>query len=157
MKQVVPDAEYTHYKAHNHNLCIIHECKEPLVRTVMNTIQMIAFAYDYSAKRLTAFNEALNQDELAKAQMDNRRKLKTLCETRWASRADALFIFKTSFTTVFTALETLADGGDSKARSYHCLISKFDFIITLVTRRTRSLRIGKLICPRFYKKRTVTC
>ena len=113
----------------------------------MNTIKMIAFAYDYSA-----FNEGLNQDELAKAQMDNRRKLKTLCETRWASRADALFIFKTSFTTVFTALETLADGGDSKARSYHCSISKFDFIITLVTRRTRSLRIGKLICPRFYKK-----
>jgi len=136
VKQVVPDAEYTHYKAHNHNLCIIHECKEPLVRTVMNPIQMIAFAYDYSAKRLTAFNEGLNQDELAKAQMDNRRKLKTLCETRWASRADALFIFKTSFTTVFTALETLADGGDSKARSYHCSISKFDFIITLVTRRT---------------------
>ena len=80
VKQVVPDAEYTHCKAHNLNLCIIHACKEPLVRNAMDTIQMIAFAIDYSAKRLTAFNEALNQDELAKAQMDNRRKLKTLCE-----------------------------------------------------------------------------
>ena len=77
------------------------------------------------------FNEALNQDELAKVQIEN------------ASRADALFTFKTSFTTVYTALETLADGGDSKARSYHCSISKFDFIIILVT--TRSLRIGKFV------------
>ena len=71
---------------------------------------MIAFVFDYSAKRLTAFNEALNQDEVAKAQMENRRKMKTLCETRWASRADALFTFKTSFTRVYTALGTFADG-----------------------------------------------
>ena len=74
----------------------------------MDTIQMIVFAFDYSAQRLTAFNEALNQDELAKVEMEN------------ASRADALFTFKTSFTTVYTALGTLADGGDSKASSYHC-------------------------------------
>ena len=110
LKQVVPDAEYTHCKAHNLNICIIHVCKEPLIRNDMDTIQMIAFVFDYSAKRLTAFNEALNQDEVAKAQMENRRKMKTLCETRWASRADALFTFKTSFTRVYTALGTFADG-----------------------------------------------
>lgn len=132
VKERVPEATYTHCKAHNLNLCIIHACKEPLVRNVMDTIQAIAFAFDYSAKRLLKFNDTLEEDELARNRMDNRRKLKTLCETRWASRADALFTFKSCFTTVHTALGALANEGDAKARSYQCSISKFDFIITLV-------------------------
>ncbi|XP_052799150.1 uncharacterized protein LOC128230746 [Mya arenaria] len=76
VREIIPDAVYTHCKVHSLNLCIIHACKEPLVRNVMDTIQTIAFAFDYSAKRLTAFNDALNNDELAKGEMDRRRKLK---------------------------------------------------------------------------------
>lgn len=59
VRQLVPDAIYTHCKAHNLNLCIIHACKEPLVRNVMDVIQTIELAFDYSAKRLMAFNDAL--------------------------------------------------------------------------------------------------
>ena len=40
--------------------------------------------------------------------MDKRTKLRTLCETRWTSRADALYTFKTSFPVVVHALEPQA-------------------------------------------------
>ena len=130
--RVVPGAIYTHCKAHNLNLCIIHACKEPLIRNVMDTIQTIAFAFDYSAKRLLAYAEALGEDERAQDQMDKRQKLKTLCETRWASRAEALYTFKAAFTTVHLALEKLAGEGDGKAAMYQSAMSKFGFIVALV-------------------------
>jgi hypothetical protein len=47
IKEVVPGAVYTHCKAHNLNLSIIHACKEPLFRNVMNTLQEIATAESY--------------------------------------------------------------------------------------------------------------
>ena len=41
-----PDAVYVHCKAHCLNLAIMHSCKEPVVRTMMATVQEIAFASD---------------------------------------------------------------------------------------------------------------
>ena len=64
--------------------------------------------------------------------MEKRQKLKTLCETRWASRSEALYTFLTSYNVVVDSLEDLERKGDAKARSFVCSIKKFDFIITLV-------------------------
>ena len=44
--------------------------------------------------------------------MDKRTKLRTLCETRWTIRADALYTFKTAFPVVVHALERLQGLGD---------------------------------------------
>ena len=85
-REVVPGAVYTHCKAHNLNLSILHACKEPIVRNLMNTLQEIAFMFDYSGKKLGIFKEQLSDDDAARANMEGRQKLKTLCETRWASR-----------------------------------------------------------------------
>jgi hypothetical protein len=41
--------------------------------------------------------------------------MRTLCETRWTSRADALYTFKTSFPVVVHALERLQGLEDDKA------------------------------------------
>ena len=99
----------------------------------MNTLQEIAFIFDYSAKKLGIFKENLANDETAKRNMEGRQKLKTLCETRWASRADALFTFKAVFSTVYETLEELVtDHGDPKAGPFQAAIGKFDFIVTLV-------------------------
>ena len=62
--------------------------------------------------------------------MDKRTKLCTLCETRWTSRADALYTFKTSFPVVVHALERLQ--GDDKAVQYLASITRFVFVIALV-------------------------
>ena len=122
-----------HCKAHSLNLAVINACKEPLVRNTMDTVQAIAFAFDYSAKRLTFFKENLEEDNIAKEAMQHRTKLQTLCETRWYSRPDALHTFKACLTTVCHALDTLEQDGDAKARSYGLSVRSFDLIVTLVT------------------------
>ena len=131
IKQHVPEAVYVHCKAHSLNLAIGHACKEPLVRNMLSTLQTIAFAFDYSAKRLLAFQESLRQDVLVREEMERRAKLRTLCETRWESRADSLYTFRTAYPVVVQSLETLSDDGDGKARGYLCSIKQFDFIIAL--------------------------
>ena len=57
--------------------------------------------------------------------------LRTLCETRWASRADALYTFGVAFPVIVQLLETLSQNGNGKARGYSCSIKQFDFIIAL--------------------------
>ncbi|KAH3866287.1 hypothetical protein DPMN_029347 [Dreissena polymorpha] len=64
--------------------------------------------------------------------MGRRTKLKTLCETRWAARADALFTFKASFGTAVRTLEDIAQHNDAKAGDFKAAITQLSFIITLV-------------------------
>ena len=117
----VPDAVYVHCKAHslNSELAIGHACKEPLVRNIPGTLQQIAFAFHYSEKRLLAFQECLSQDAAVRVEMERRAKLRTLCETRWASRADSLYTFRTAFPVGGTGIRE------------PCSIPQFDFIIAL--------------------------
>ena len=133
IKELVPGAEYTHCKAHNLNLCIMHACEESLVRNMIDTAQKIAFVFDYSAKKLAMYKENLWQNEDAKRVIDGQQKLKTLCETRWASRSDALFTFKASLVTVHEVLRVLkSDHSCSDAGAFQAAEEKFDFIVTLV-------------------------
>ncbi|CAC5404223.1 unnamed protein product [Mytilus coruscus] len=78
------------------------------------------------------FKENLEQNAVVREEIGRRQKLKTLCETRWASRSESLHTFLTAFKVITDSLENLEQHGDSKARSYACSIKKFDFIITLV-------------------------
>ena len=99
---------------------------------MMSTVQDIAFAFDYSAKRLHFFENELANDNTAQQQLHCRTKLRTLCETRWNSHADSLSTFKSAYSVVVHALEHLQQDGDDKAGQYLAAIMKFDFIITLV-------------------------
>jgi hypothetical protein len=59
--------------------------------------------------------------------MDKQTKLRTLCETRWTSRADALYTFKTLIPVVVHALKRLQGLGDDKAGQYlNASITKSD-------------------------------
>ena len=133
IREVQPQAFYTHCRAHCLNSAICHASDEPLVRTMMRTVQEIAFSFNYSAKRLLRFQESLENDAESKLAMEKRTKLQSLCETRWAARADALHTFRCSFPTVVTALEDLSNNyGDAKAGPFKLAITQFGFIITLV-------------------------
>ncbi|VDI61579.1 Hypothetical predicted protein [Mytilus galloprovincialis] len=126
--QLNPEANYIHCKAHALNLALIHSSKDVSVRNMMSTVQEIAFSFDYSAKRLLAFSEELSDNQNVKEQLDRR----TLCETRWSSRADSLFTFLNAFPVVVSSLEALKDDRDDKAAQYVNAILKFDFMIGLV-------------------------
>lgn len=130
--QLNPEAHYIHCKAHALNLALIHSSKDVSVRNMMSTVQEIAFSFDYSAKRLLSFFEELSKNETAKEQLEKRTKLRTLCETRWSSRADSLYTFLNAFPVVVSSLEALKEDNDDKAAKYLDSILKFDFIIALV-------------------------
>ncbi|VDI33904.1 Hypothetical predicted protein [Mytilus galloprovincialis] len=72
-------------------------------------------------------------DILTKEELDGRRKLRTLCETRWTSRADSLYTLRVAFPVIVSALEHLRQDGDDKAGQFLAAISRFEFIIGLVT------------------------
>lgn len=127
-----PHANYVHCKSHCLNLALVHSSNIPCVRTMMATVQDIGFMFGYSAKRLAAFTDELSRDAVTKEQMDQRQKLRTLCETRWSSRADALATFENAFPVVVHALETLEQDHDGKAGQYLHSVLRFDFIVTLV-------------------------
>ena len=43
---------YTHCRGYNDNLTIVHVSREPLVRSMVDTVQQIAFSFNYSAQKL---------------------------------------------------------------------------------------------------------
>ena len=122
------EASYIHCKAHQLNLALVHSSKEPCVRNMMSTVQEIVLKFDYSAKRLTAFTDELSENQNVKDQLERRTKLRTLCETRWSSRADSRYTFRTAFTVVVSALETLKADHDDKAAQCMNSILRFEFI-----------------------------
>ncbi|KAL9977108.1 hypothetical protein ACROYT_G014479 [Oculina patagonica] len=83
-------------------------------------------------KRQHQFQEKLKETPESQEQMGRRAKLRTLCETRWGARADALCTFKSSFDVILKALEVLDTIQDSKARGFINSMLKFEFIIALI-------------------------
>ena len=63
----------------------------------MDTMQAVSLAFNFSAKCLLVFKEQLGNNAAVREEMGRRSKLKVLCETRWASRADCLDVFVDSF------------------------------------------------------------
>ncbi|KAJ8317225.1 hypothetical protein KUTeg_005129 [Tegillarca granosa] len=113
------------------SICLRYLCKE---RDSINIHEdFVCFVEADSTKgELLKFKEELNSNEFAKGEMDKRTKLRTLCETRWSSRADALHTFKSSFSVVVSSLEALQADGDEKASARLGAILRFDFIIALI-------------------------
>ncbi|XP_052820512.1 zinc finger MYM-type protein 1-like [Mya arenaria] len=105
IRSLIPEALYTHCKAHCLNLAIIHASKEVFARNLMSTVQQVAFAFNHSAKRLLQFQETLAGDEVSREGIAERTRLRSLCETRWSARADALHTFLVSYRTVVTTLD----------------------------------------------------
>ena len=74
IKQRIPQAEYIHCKANSLNLAIGHACEEPLVINMLNMLQQIAFSFDYSAKRLLAFQECLGDNDAVREEMQRKNE-----------------------------------------------------------------------------------
>ena len=103
IRQQYPEAVYTHCRAHCLNLAIVHASSSTYVRNMMATVQTVAFAFNMSAKRLLKFQETLGCDPTSRKDMEERQKLQSLCETRWAARADALHTFLCSYRYIVVA------------------------------------------------------
>ncbi|CAC5389178.1 unnamed protein product [Mytilus coruscus] len=133
IKEIVPTANYVHCKAHVLNLAIVHASQDPSVRTMMATIQEIAFSFHYFAKKLGKLQDELEQNQNVKDKLDGKTKIQTLCKkTCWFSRASALSTFKAAFPVIVSSLEYLQSKGDGKSGVQLSAILRFDFILPLV-------------------------
>ena len=65
--------------------------------------------------------------------MNNKTKLQSLYEPRWARCDNAVYTFMSAFRVVVSDLEYMEADGDDKARNYVLFIQRFYFVITLVT------------------------
>lgn len=106
--RVNPKAVYIHCRAHVLDLCIVHDSKLPIVRNIMDTMQAVSLAFNFSAKCLLVFEEQLGNSAAVGEKMGKRSKLKILFETRWASHADCLDVFVTSFEIGLEVLMSVA-------------------------------------------------
>ena len=91
--------------------------------------------YEFTRNNLSMFSRPRAKIKRleAKTGMNNKTKLQSLCEMRWARRANALYTFRSTFTAAASALEYMEADGNGNAWIYMLSIQRFDFIITLVT------------------------
>ena len=111
---------------------IKHACKEPLVRNVMNSLQEIAFIFDYSAKKLNLEQLANSREDehrgKAKAQNAGLRDRRHCIPHCLHSKLFIVYIH----TEHATLSELSSDHSDSKPGTFHAAVERFDFIVTLV-------------------------
>ena len=82
IRQLIHGINYFHFKGHSVNLYIVHASKEPLVISMMDSVQQIVFFVFCSAKRLRDLQAELEFDEDAQAGKNNRYELhifSTIC------------------------------------------------------------------------------
>ncbi|KAH3776803.1 hypothetical protein DPMN_178236 [Dreissena polymorpha] len=75
IQAIVAIAVNTHCKAHWLNLANIHASDSMQTKNMMATVLTIAFAFDYSAKRLLRFYEKLETEAVGTEEMGRRTKL----------------------------------------------------------------------------------
>lgn len=95
---------------------------------MMETVQEVRFAFDYSAKRLEAYLDELSANDDVQMAMDKKTKLQTL----WVSRSESMTTFKRAFPVVAHSRENLNQDSDEKACLHIAAVSRFEFIIVLI-------------------------
>ena len=87
--QQYPKAVYTHCAAHVLNLCVVKCCSIPEVRNTMDIGDRICCFFALSLKRQLAFERFV--EEVLDG--EKRRRLKSICKTRWVERHEAFEVF----------------------------------------------------------------
>lgn len=128
-----PLAFYTHCFNHSLNLCLSKACEVSAIKNMNGIISTISTFFSASAIRVNKLKSIIESDEKNNIK---KNKLKTLCETRWVERHDALITFKELFLYIIEALDDYENNGSksdssSKAAMYGSAIRKSDFLVSL--------------------------
>ena len=129
-----PKATYTHCAAHVLNLCVVKCCSILEVRNAMDTADCICRFFNNSPKRQSALEEFIGKH----LQGEKRRKLLSVCKTRWVERHEAFEVFIDLYKVIVSCLEAIKDSTDwnresrNDAQSYFLSLSSFSLIVALV-------------------------
>ena len=148
IREHAPQAPYTHCCGHILNLVIVHSCKLPSIRNVIDKMKLVCLYFNNSPKR-EGLLKAIISSEIPDAKQ--RKPLLNLCVTRWAARHESYQHFYQAFVFMVKAFEVIAYGihgemeglelymdgwdSDSKKEALALLqcITAFDFIINFIT------------------------
>ena len=121
-----PLALYTHCASHRLNLVISKACSVPVIRNTLQIITELTNFIRQSSKRVQLMKEKISEHDPE----EKRLKLKSLCETRWVERHDAILQFKDMYNAIVSFLEIITDIAGQGSTFLHA-ITKFEFIIAL--------------------------
>lgn len=127
-----PIALYVHCYAHILNLCLVDLSKQvSYVRNTFGTLQSLYSFVGASSKRNAVFESVY----LASTQHNGPKKLKSLSETRWSCRAEALKAVLFNFSTLINTLEEISENNinsGAEATSLLGNIQNFEFVFCLI-------------------------
>lgn len=129
-----PLAFYTHCFSHQLNLSITKSCSVQSIRNMMGIVSSVSSFVKGSAKRMSSLENIIMNSPLEEP---HKRKLKSLCPTRWVERHDSLIIFNELIRPVSELLEHMESDKDSetasKAVAFGAALRRSDFIVSLNT------------------------
>ena len=134
--ELYPKALYTHCSSHVLNLCIVTCCSIPAIRNTMDVADCVHHFFDNSPKRQFALEKWITE---VLPDSEKRRKLKSVCKTRWVERHEAFEVFFDLFLPLVCCLEELKDAScdewnqDTRkdAQSHFLVLTRFSFIFAL--------------------------
>lgn len=131
IREKLPLALYTHCSSHTLNLCLSDASRIPSIRNCMGVIKEVCGFFHMSAKRTEILKSMISEC----CPEQKKKKLISLCETRWVERHDSVILFKDILEPIFLSLckieeEELSDSA-SKAHTLSSAISQFAFLINL--------------------------
>ena len=131
-----PKATYTHCAAHALNLCVVKCCSIPEIRNTMDVADSVYRFFAYSPKRQLCLEKWV--EEILEG--EKRRKIKSVCKTRWVERHQAFEVFLDLYQPLVCCLEEMKDSSASEwnndtkkdAQSYFLALTRFPFLSALV-------------------------
>ena len=132
--EIHPKAIYTHCAAHALNLCVVKCCSISEIRNTMDVADSVCRFFNNSPKRQLALEKWVEQ----LLEGEQRKKLKSVCKTRWVERHEAFEVFVDLYQPLVCCLEDIKDSTDwnretkNDAQSYFLSLCRFSFIVSLV-------------------------
>ena len=125
-----PKFLFVHCHGHIMNLCLSKAGEQ--TQKVVDHVQQITIAFEYSSKRQQFFREAIQANPEAADPLGNKKKISMLCETRWSARGDSFSTVKNGIFPLVSSLEKLEEEKDEQAPGLLAVILEFPFVVTIV-------------------------
>ncbi len=131
-----PNATYTHCATHALNLCVVKCCSISEIRHTMDVADSVYRFFAFSPKRQLCLEKWVEQ----LLEGERRRKIKSVCKTRWVERHQAFEVFLDLYQPLVCCLEAMKDSTQSEwnndtrkvAQSFFLALTRFPFLISLV-------------------------
>ncbi|CAF3402606.1 unnamed protein product [Rotaria sp. Silwood2] len=128
IKQSCPDAEYMHCSSHALNRSLIDSCTSRFIRNMFGIIKSVTTFFNDSAKRTHALKHEIEYPDNDYLTLSKKKRLLSLCETRWVERNVALETFLELYVPILNTLDSLRIEGDSTSEQLYHPINSFETI-----------------------------